>query len=121
MMTAAVVRESWLTKKSRIRSASPYGHLANWDVSTDTAPFTERMAAHDRLVFIVSVSDCQNGCRSSSRADGRSAYPGTVSILSHWHRIDHLDDGLWNVQLILGLRLHRYLIKYGKLRNAAAG
>lgn len=31
-MTAAVFRESWVTKKARIRAASPYGHLAAWDV-----------------------------------------------------------------------------------------
>ncbi|KAF8312023.1 kinase-like protein [Clavulina sp. PMI_390] len=29
--SAAVVKESWQTKKSRIRAASPYGHLASWD------------------------------------------------------------------------------------------
>ncbi|KAI0341619.1 kinase-like protein [Trametopsis cervina] len=29
--SAVVVGESWATKKSRIRQASPYGHLANWD------------------------------------------------------------------------------------------
>ncbi|KIO26243.1 hypothetical protein M407DRAFT_74719 [Tulasnella calospora MUT 4182] len=29
--SAAVFRESWATKKARIRSGSPYGHLANWD------------------------------------------------------------------------------------------
>lgn len=34
-LIAAIVRESWQTKKSRIRSASPYGHLASWDVSDD--------------------------------------------------------------------------------------
>jgi phosphatidylinositol 4-kinase len=33
MLTAAAVfKESWAAKKSRIRSASPWGHLANWDV-----------------------------------------------------------------------------------------
>ncbi|WVR09318.1 hypothetical protein IAU60_006383 [Kwoniella sp. DSM 27419] len=30
--SAAVFRESWNAKKSRIRAASPWGHLANWDV-----------------------------------------------------------------------------------------
>ncbi|QRV85795.1 phosphatidylinositol 3- and 4-kinase [Ceratobasidium sp. AG-Ba] len=29
--SAAVFRESWAGKKARIRSGSPYGHLANWD------------------------------------------------------------------------------------------
>lgn len=29
--SAVVVSESWAAKKSRIRQASPYGHLANWD------------------------------------------------------------------------------------------
>ncbi|GJE90828.1 kinase-like protein [Phanerochaete sordida] len=29
--SAVVVGESWAAKKSRIRQASPYGHLANWD------------------------------------------------------------------------------------------
>ncbi|EDR14837.1 uncharacterized protein LACBIDRAFT_290773 [Laccaria bicolor S238N-H82] len=29
--SAVVFSESWATKKSRIRHASPYGHLANWD------------------------------------------------------------------------------------------
>ncbi|KAI6028422.1 kinase-like protein [Pisolithus orientalis] len=29
--SAVVLSESWATKKSRIRHASPYGHLANWD------------------------------------------------------------------------------------------
>ncbi|KAF9520910.1 hypothetical protein BS47DRAFT_1370329 [Hydnum rufescens UP504] len=29
--SAAVFRESWVTKKARIRAASPYGHLAAWD------------------------------------------------------------------------------------------
>ncbi|KAG8954614.1 Phosphatidylinositol 4-kinase pik1alpha (PI4-kinase)(PtdIns-4-kinase) [Tulasnella sp. 424] len=29
--SAAVFRESWAAKKARIRSGSPYGHLANWD------------------------------------------------------------------------------------------
>ncbi|KZP11963.1 hypothetical protein FIBSPDRAFT_799570 [Athelia psychrophila] len=29
--SAAVFSESWASKKSRIRNASPYGHLANWD------------------------------------------------------------------------------------------
>ncbi|EIN07346.1 hypothetical protein PUNSTDRAFT_144847 [Punctularia strigosozonata HHB-11173 SS5] len=29
--SAAVFSESWTTKKSRIRQASPYGHLASWD------------------------------------------------------------------------------------------
>ncbi|KAF8590602.1 kinase-like protein [Ramaria rubella] len=29
--SAAVFRESWATKKSRIKAGSPYGHLANWD------------------------------------------------------------------------------------------
>ena len=28
-----MVRESWVAKRARIRSASPYGHLASWDVS----------------------------------------------------------------------------------------
>ncbi len=31
--SAAVFKESWTAKKSRIRAASPWGHLANWDVS----------------------------------------------------------------------------------------
>ncbi len=26
-------KESWTAKKSRIRASSPWGHLANWDVS----------------------------------------------------------------------------------------
>lgn len=30
--SAAIFKESWTTKKSRIRAASPWGHLANWDV-----------------------------------------------------------------------------------------
>nr|XP_019011748.1 Atypical/PI4K protein kinase [Kwoniella pini CBS 10737]OCF50529.1 Atypical/PI4K protein kinase [Kwoniella pini CBS 10737] len=30
--SAAVFKESWLAKKSRIRASSPWGHLANWDV-----------------------------------------------------------------------------------------
>ncbi|OXC83115.1 phosphatidylinositol 4-kinase [Cryptococcus neoformans AD1-7a] len=30
--SAAVFRESWSAKKSRIRAGSPWGHLANWDV-----------------------------------------------------------------------------------------
>ncbi|WWD19346.1 hypothetical protein CI109_103805 [Kwoniella shandongensis] len=30
--SAAVFRESWLAKKTRIRASSPWGHLANWDV-----------------------------------------------------------------------------------------
>ena len=30
--SGAVFQESWPDKKSRIRAASPYGHLANWDV-----------------------------------------------------------------------------------------
>ncbi|GMK54237.1 hypothetical protein CspeluHIS016_0108230 [Cutaneotrichosporon spelunceum] len=30
--SAAVFKESWTAKKSRIRAASPWGHLANWDV-----------------------------------------------------------------------------------------
>ncbi|RXK37677.1 hypothetical protein M231_05089 [Tremella mesenterica] len=30
--SAAVFRESWTAKKSRIRASSPWGHLANWDV-----------------------------------------------------------------------------------------
>jgi phosphatidylinositol 4-kinase len=30
--SAAVFAESWPEKKARIRAASPYGHLANWDV-----------------------------------------------------------------------------------------
>jgi len=29
--SAAVFSESWAAKKTRIRQASPYGHLANWD------------------------------------------------------------------------------------------
>lgn len=29
--SAAVFRESWASKKARIRASSPYGHLANWD------------------------------------------------------------------------------------------
>ncbi|KAJ7632635.1 kinase-like protein [Roridomyces roridus] len=29
--SAVVFSESWASKKSRIRQASPYGHLANWD------------------------------------------------------------------------------------------
>lgn len=29
---AAVFKESWTAKKSRIRASSPWGHLANWDV-----------------------------------------------------------------------------------------
>ncbi|CAE6433777.1 unnamed protein product [Rhizoctonia solani] len=29
--SAAVFRESWAGKKARIRTGSPYGHLANWD------------------------------------------------------------------------------------------
>ncbi|KAG9023147.1 Phosphatidylinositol 4-kinase pik1alpha (PI4-kinase)(PtdIns-4-kinase) [Tulasnella sp. JGI-2019a] len=29
--SAIVFRESWTAKKARIRSISPYGHLANWD------------------------------------------------------------------------------------------
>ena len=31
--SAAVFKESWTAKKARIRSSSPWGHLANWDVS----------------------------------------------------------------------------------------
>jgi phosphatidylinositol 4-kinase B len=34
LLVAAVFRESWVTKKARIRAASPYGHLAAWDVRT---------------------------------------------------------------------------------------
>lgn len=30
--SAAMFRESWSSKKARIRASSPYGHLANWDV-----------------------------------------------------------------------------------------
>lgn len=30
--SAAVFKESWAAKKSRIRAASPWGHLATWDV-----------------------------------------------------------------------------------------
>ncbi|ODN77738.1 hypothetical protein L202_04877 [Cryptococcus amylolentus CBS 6039] len=30
--SAAVFKESWTAKKSRIRAASPWGHLVNWDV-----------------------------------------------------------------------------------------
>ncbi|BEI81369.1 hypothetical protein CcaverHIS002_0205290 [Cutaneotrichosporon cavernicola] len=30
--SAAIFKESWTGKKSRIRAASPWGHLANWDV-----------------------------------------------------------------------------------------
>ncbi|WVN86146.1 uncharacterized protein L203_101307 [Cryptococcus depauperatus CBS 7841] len=30
--SAAVLKESWTAKKSRIRASSPWGHLANWDV-----------------------------------------------------------------------------------------
>ncbi|CAK9786244.1 kinase-like protein [Cutaneotrichosporon oleaginosum] len=30
--SAAIFKESWTAKKSRIRAASPWGHLANWDV-----------------------------------------------------------------------------------------
>lgn len=30
--SAAVFKESWAAKKSRIRASSPWGHLANWDV-----------------------------------------------------------------------------------------
>lgn len=30
--SAAVFKESWSAKKSRIRASSPWGHLANWDV-----------------------------------------------------------------------------------------
>ena len=30
--TAVVFKESWSAKKSRIRAASPWGHLAAWDV-----------------------------------------------------------------------------------------
>ncbi|KAH7103906.1 kinase-like protein [Auriculariales sp. MPI-PUGE-AT-0066] len=30
--SATVFRESWAAKRSRIRQASPYGHLMNWDV-----------------------------------------------------------------------------------------
>lgn len=30
--SAAMFRESWASKKARIRAASPYGHLENWDV-----------------------------------------------------------------------------------------
>ncbi|WWC63605.1 uncharacterized protein I303_106210 [Kwoniella dejecticola CBS 10117] len=30
--SAAVFKESWTAKKSRIRASSPWGHLANWDV-----------------------------------------------------------------------------------------
>ncbi|KAJ1309526.1 hypothetical protein OPQ81_006299 [Rhizoctonia solani] len=29
--SAVVFRESWATKKARIRAGSPYGHLVNWD------------------------------------------------------------------------------------------
>lgn len=31
--SAAVFSEAWSAKKSRIRASSPWGHLANWDVS----------------------------------------------------------------------------------------
>ncbi|WOO79640.1 Phosphatidylinositol 4-kinase pik1 [Vanrija pseudolonga] len=30
--SAAIFKESWTAKKSRIRASSPWGHLANWDV-----------------------------------------------------------------------------------------
>jgi phosphatidylinositol 4-kinase len=33
--SAAVVQETFTSKKDRIRASSPYGHLANWDVSAD--------------------------------------------------------------------------------------
>jgi hypothetical protein len=31
-LLAAVFKESWAAKKSRIRASSPWGHLANWNV-----------------------------------------------------------------------------------------
>lgn len=31
-LPAAVFKESWAAKKSRIRASSPWGHLANWNV-----------------------------------------------------------------------------------------
>ena len=30
--SGAMFKESWSDKRSRIRAASPYGHLASWDV-----------------------------------------------------------------------------------------
>ena len=30
--SGAVLQESWEAKRSRVRAASPYGHLANWDI-----------------------------------------------------------------------------------------
>ncbi|KAF8333998.1 kinase-like domain-containing protein [Cantharellus anzutake] len=54
--SAAVVRESWVSKKARIRSASPYGHLASWDclsviVKTGADLRQEQMAVQLIQVF----------------------------------------------------------------------
>ncbi|KAH9926215.1 kinase-like protein [Fomitopsis serialis] len=49
--SAVVFSESWAAKKSRIRQASPYGHLANWDcvsviVKTGGDLRQEQLAVH---------------------------------------------------------------------------
>lgn len=51
---AAVFKESWSAKKSRIRASSPWGHLANWDVSVSS----NVQAVKEGLEYILALSAC---------------------------------------------------------------
>lgn len=65
-----VFRESWAAKKSRIRGASPYGHLANWDVSLRYMPALLR--ADD---VPVRFSHREDWWRFATRTTGSPTYP----------------------------------------------
>ena len=62
---AAVFKESWTAKKSRIRASSPWGHLANWDV---------RRSKLTKLTIADVLCDRQDRYRLAARATGHSAH-----------------------------------------------
>ena len=70
--SATIFQESHKRKKARIRHASPYGHLANWDVRTSfvlcDVPGNLRWSS-------VSFCHCQDGCGLATRSASWPTYP----------------------------------------------
>lgn len=50
--SAAVVQETFASKKDRIRASSPYGHLVNWDVSANLFLCFTRLISALNSVFL---------------------------------------------------------------------
>ena len=50
---AAVFKESWTAKKSRIRASSPWGHLANWDVGSRGVTDDMRAKSWPQVISVI--------------------------------------------------------------------